>query len=176
MITVNDLQFEKFMPEAEIRQCVAAVAARINRDYAGRRPVLIAILNGAFIFAADLVRGLTIEHEIHFAKFSSYEGTETTGNVKELIGLNLDLTGRDVIIVEDIIDTGTTMYSLLPKIRQRGVRSVEICTLLLKPDKLQVPLDIKYCAKEIPNAFILGYGLDYDSLGRGYPDIYVVRQ
>ena len=176
MITVNDLQFEKFIPAEEIQQCVASVAAKINHDYAGRVPVLIGILNGAFVFAADLVRHLSIEHEIYFAKFSSYEGTETTGNVKELIGLNMDLSGRDVIIVEDIIDTGTTMYDLLPRIRQMGVNSVEICTMLLKPGKLQVPLDIKYCAKEIPNAFILGYGLDYDELGRNLPDIYVLDE
>jgi len=176
MITVNDLQFEKYIPAAEIHQCVANVAAKINQDYAGKQPVLIAILNGSFVFAADLVRLLTIEHEIHFAKFSSYEGTESTGAVRQLIGVDLDLTGRDVIIVEDIIDTGTTMYNLMPKIRQMGVHSLELCTLLLKPGKLQVPLDIKYCAKEIPNAFILGYGLDYDNLGRNYPDIYVVKQ
>ena len=175
MITVNDLQFEKFISEAEIKKCVAEVAAKINRDYAGKVPVLIGILNGAFVFAADLVRELTVEHEIHFAKFSSYEGTETTGQVKQLIGLPQGLEGRDVIIVEDIIDTGTTMYNLLPQIQAQGVRSVEICTMLLKPGKLQVPLNIKYCAKEIPNAFILGYGLDYDNLGRGYKDIYVVK-
>ena len=175
MITVKDLHFEKFISADEIKSCVAEVAAKINQDYAGKVPVLIGILNGAFVFAADLVRELTIEHEIHFAKFSSYEGTETTGNVKELIGLNIDLKDRDVIIVEDIIDTGTTMYDLLPKIRQMGVKSLEICTMLFKPGKLKVPLNIKYCAKEIPNAFILGYGLDYDNLGRNYKDIYVLK-
>ncbi|MBQ9362548.1 MAG: hypoxanthine phosphoribosyltransferase [Bacteroidaceae bacterium] len=175
MITVNDLHFEKFISEDEIKSCVAQVAAKINQDYSGKIPVLIGILNGAFVFAADLVRELAIEHEIHFAKFSSYDGTETTGNVKELIGINMDLKGRDVIIVEDIIDTGTTMYDLLPKIKQTGAKSVEICTMLLKPGKLQVPLRIKYCAKEIPNAFILGYGLDYNNLGRNYKDIYVLK-
>ncbi len=175
MITVNDLNFEKFIPEEEIKSCVARVAAEINQDYAGKIPVLIGILNGAFVFAADLVRELTIEHEIHFAKFSSYAGTETTGEVKELIGLNMDLKDRDVIIVEDIIDTGTTMYNLLPRILQMGVKSLEICTMLLKPGKLQVPLNIKYCAREIPNAFILGYGLDYNNLGRNYKDIYVLK-
>ncbi len=174
MITVKDLRFEKFMDEGQIKKGVAEVAAKINADYAGKTPVLIAILNGAFVFAADLVRELTVAHEIHFAKFSSYEGTETTGKVKQLIGVNCDLRGRDVIIVEDIIDTGTTMYDLLPKIREMGVSSLEICTLLLKPEKLKVPLNIKYCAMEIPNAFILGYGLDYDNLGRNYRDIYQV--
>lgn len=176
MITVKDLQFEPFILAEEIRQCVAGVAAKINQDYAGKTPLLIAILNGSFVFAADLVRMLTVEHEIHFVKFSSYAGTQTTGDVKQLIGLTCDLTDRDVILVEDIIDTGTTMYDIVPKIRQMGARSVEICTMLLKPGKLQVPLDVKYCAREIPNAFILGYGLDYDGLGRNYPDIYVVKE
>ena len=174
MITVDNLNFEKFIPEAEIKAKIREVAKRIDSDYAESIPVLIGILNGSFIFAADLVRELSIPHEIHFAKVASYEGTETTGEVRQLIGINIPLEGRDVIIVEDIIDTGITMSHLLSSLKTSGARSVQVCTMLMKPGKLQIPLDIKYCAMEIPNEFILGYGLDYNNLGRNYRDIYKV--
>lgn len=175
MITVKDKQFELFITHEEIEAKVAALAERLNADYAGRTPILIGILNGAFVFAADLVRHLTFDHEIHFGKFSSYQGMGTTGKVKELIGLTVDISGRDVIIVEDIVDTGITMADLLPKMFAKGAKSVEIACLLSKPGKLQAKLDVKYCAMEIPNEFIVGYGLDYDNLGRNYKDIYVVK-
>ena len=176
MITIKDKLFVPFIDKGMIENRVVALAERLNADYRGKRPVLIAILNGAFMFAADLVRHLTFEHEIQFAKFSSYKGMDTTGKVKELIGVTADLRGRDVIIVEDIIDTGTTMYSLIPQFGDMGVKSVEVATLLMKPGKLRVPLDVKYCAMEIPNEFIVGYGLDYDGLGRNYESIYVVKE
>ena len=176
MITIKDKHFEPFIHHEQIAERVAQLADRLNKDYQGKDPVLISILNGAFMFTADLVRHLTFDHEIQFAKFSSYEGMETTGKVKQLIGVTTDLTDRDVIIVEDIIDTGTTMHNLLPKFRERGVRSVEIATLLMKPGKLRVPLNVKYCAMEIPNEFIVGYGLDYDGIGRNYKSIYVVKE
>ena len=176
MITIKDKQFEPFIHHQEIAERVATLAEKLNADYKGKNPVLIAILNGAFMFAADLVRHLTFDHEIQFAKFSSYEGMDTTGEVRELIGLSIDIKDRDVIIVEDIIDTGTTMYSLLPKLQAKGVKSVEIAVLLMKPGKLKVPLDVKYCAMEIPNEFIVGYGLDYDGIGRNYKSIYVVKE
>ena len=122
------------------------------------------------------MRHLTFDHEIQFVKYSSYDGMDTTGDVKELIGLSIDIKDRDVIVVEDIIDTGTTMYNILPKLKEKGVKSVEIAVLLMKPGKLQVPLDVKYCAMEIPNEFIVGYGLDYDGVGRNYKSIYVVKE
>lgn len=176
MITIKDKQFEPFIHHEKITERVAALAEKLNADYQGRNPILIAILNGAFIFAADLVRCLNFDHEIQFTKFSSYQGMDTTGKVRELIGLSTDIKDRDVIIVEDIIDTGTTMYNLLPKLRDKGAKSVEIATLLMKPGKLKVPLDVKYCAMEIPNEFIVGYGLDYDGIGRNYKSIYVVKE
>lgn len=175
MITVKDKHFELFITHEEIDKKIKLLAERLNKDYEGRSPILIGILNGAFVFAADLVRELNFSHEIHFGKFSSYEGMGTTGKVKELIGLSVDLTDRDVIIVEDIIDTGITMKDLVPKFYAKGAKSVEIACLLMKPGKLQSPLDVKYCAMEIPNEFIVGYGLDYDNLGRNYKDIYVVK-
>ncbi len=152
------------------------MAEKLNADYKGKNPILIVILNGAFMFAADLVRELNFDHEIQFAKFSSYDGMDTTGKVKELIGLSIDIKDRDVIIVEDIIDTGTTMYNILPKLKEKEAKSVEIAVLLMKPGKLRVPLDVKYCAMEIPNEFIVGYGLDYDGVGRNYKSIYVVKE
>ena len=174
MIRIKDKDFEISIRRDEIEERISAIAERMNKDYEDKCPLLVAILNGAFVFAADLVRHLTFEHEIQFAKFSSYEGMSTTGKVKELIGLNIDIEDRDVIIVEDIVDTGVTMSTLIPKFREKGARSIEIAALLVKPEKLTVDLDIKYCAMEIPNDFIVGYGLDYDGLGRNYPDIYTV--
>lgn len=176
MITVRDKQFELFINEASIKEKVAAVAERLNQDYAGRNPLLVCVLNGAFVFAADLVRNLTFDHEIQFVRLSSYSGMGTTGKVREVIGLTADITGRDIIIVEDIVDTGITLHHALPKFLEQGARTVEICCLLMKPEKLSVPLDVKYCALEIPAAFIVGYGLDYDEHGRNYKDIYVVKE
>ena len=170
MITIKDKHFEPFIHHEQIAEKVAALAEKLNTDYTGRNPILVSILNGAFMFTADLVRHLNFDHEIQFAKFSSYEGMETTGKVKELIGLSLDIKDRD------IIDTGTTMHNLIPKLTEKGARSVEIATLLMKPGKLQMPLSVKYCAMEIPNEFIVGYGLDYDGIGRNYKSIYVVKE
>ncbi len=174
MIQVKDKKFEISIPNEVLQQKISALADILNKDYEDKQPLLISILNGSFMFAADLVRYLNFQHEIQFAKFSSYEGTQTTGKVKELIGLTGDISGRDIIIVEDIVDTGITMSKLIPQIKAKGAKSVEICTLLMKPEKLQVELDVKYCAIEIDNLFVLGYGLDYDGLGRNYKDLYVV--
>ena len=176
MITIKDKQFVPYIHHEQIAERVATLAEKLNADYKGKNPILIAILNGAFMFAADLVRHLTFDHEIQFAKFSSYQGMDTTGQVNELIGLSSDIRDRDVIVVEDIVDTGTTMYNLLPRLKEKGVKSMEIAALLMKPGKLKVPLDVKYCAMEIPNEFIVGYGLDYDGVGRNYKSIYVVKE
>ena len=172
MISINGLKFELYIPEAEIKQRVKAVAEQINEDYKGRQVVLLGILNGAFMFTADLVRDLTVDNEIHFTKVSSYEGTNSTGEVKELIGLTIPLEGRDVIVVEDIVDTGITMHHLLNYLKDKGAKSVEVCTLMSKPERRQVEVDIKYCAMEVPDKFILGYGLDYNNKGRNLKDIY----
>ncbi len=173
-VTIKDKTFETSIPEAEIQRRVKAVAERINHDFEGRRPLLLSVLNGSFIFAADLMRNLTIDCEISFVKVASYEGTESTGKVRKLIGVSVPLKGRDVIIVEDIVDTGATMQSMLKMLEEYEPKSLHICTLLTKPEKLQVPLNIEYCAIEIPNDFIVGYGLDYDQLGRNLRDIYTV--
>ena len=132
------------------------------------------MLNGSFVFAADLMREITVPCEISFVKMSSYQGTSSTGKVKQLLGLNEDIKGRTVIIVEDIVESGLTLKTLLEILKEKEPADVQICTLLFKPDCLQVPLDIKYVAMEIPNDFILGYGLDYDQQGRNLRDIYTV--
>ena len=173
-IKILDKTFKTFIPESEIQKRVAAVAEKINHDMAGKNPLLLAVLNGSFIFAADLIRYLTIPCEISFVKLASYQGTTSTGKIKEIIGINENLENRDVIIVEDIVDTGNTMKRMLETLGTRNPRSLHICTLLVKPGKLQVPLNIEYCAMEIPNDFIVGYGLDYDQQGRTSRDIYTV--
>lgn len=173
-IKILDKTFKTFIPESGIQKRVAAVAEKINHDMAGKNPLLLAVLNGSFIFAADLIRYLTIPCEISFVKLASYQGTTSTGKIKEIIGINENLENRDVIIVEDIVDTGNTMKRMLETLGTRNPRSLHICTLLVKPGKLQVPLNIEYCAMEIPNDFIVGYGLDYDQQGRNLRDIYTV--
>ena len=173
-IKIKDKTFKTFIPESEIQKRVAAVAERINHDMAGKNPLMLTVLNGSFIFAADLMRYLTIPCEISFVKLASYQGTTSTGKIKEVIGINESLEGRDVVIVEDIVDTGATMKRMLETLGTRNPKSLHICTLLLKPGKLQVPLDIEYAAMEIPNDFIVGYGLDYDQQGRNLRDIYTV--
>jgi len=174
-VTIKDKTFETYIPEAEILKKVKAVAERINRDMAGKNPLFLAVLNGSFIFAADLMREITIPCEISFVKLASYQGTTSTGKVHEVIGINEDLTGRTVVIVEDIVDTGLTMKQMIESLGTRNPAAVHICTLLVKPGKLQVPLNIEYAAMEIPNDFILGYGLDYDQQGRTLRDIYRIK-
>ena len=173
-VTVKDKTFVISIPEAEIKKRVKAVAEQISREMDGKNPLLLGVLNGAFIFAADLMRELTIPCEISFVKLASYQGTTSTGKVTEVLGINEDLTGRHVIIVEDIVDTGLTMKRMVETLGTRNPASVSVCALLVKPDKLQVELDLKYVAMRIPNEFIVGYGLDYDQAGRGLKDIYVL--
>ena len=174
IVKIKDKKFKTSIPEKEILKKVKAVADRINHDMADKNPLLLAVLNGSFVFAADLMRHITIPCEISFVKLASYEGTVSTGKVVEVMGLNEDITGRDVIIVEDIVDTGKTMERMLDTLGTRNPNSLHICTLLLKPEKLKIPLNIEYAAMEIPNDFIVGYGLDYDQEGRNLRDIYTL--
>lgn len=173
-VQVNGKTFRISIPEADIKKRVKEVAAEISRDMEGKNPLLLGVLNGAFIFAADLMREITIPCEISFVKLANYQGTTSTGKVSEVLGINEDLTGRNVIVVEDIIDTGLTMKQMIESLGTRNPASVSVCTLLLKPDKLQVELDVNYCAFRIPNEFILGYGLDFDQAARGLRDIYTL--
>ena len=173
-IQIKDKQFTVSISEEEILKEVTRVAAEINRDLAGKNPLFLSVLNGSFMFTADLMKRIEIPCEISFVKLASYQGDSSTGKVKKLMGLNEELTGRTVVIVEDIVDTGLTMQQLLAELAGLHPAEIRIATLLLKPDKLKVPLDIQYVAMQIPNDFIVGYGLDYDGLGRNYKDIYTV--
>ena len=173
-IQVKDKSFSLFISEKEILREIKRIAKQINKDFQDKEPVFLAVLNGSFIFAADLLKEVSLPCEISFVKLASYQGVNTTGKIREVIGLNVDLTDRPVIIVEDIVDTGLTMAHMLDVLKQQNPASIDICTLLLKPGKLQVDLDIKYCCMEIPNDFIVGYGLDYDGYGRNMRDIYTL--
>lgn len=175
-IRVHDKDFAPSIPAEEIMQQVRRVAGEINKDYEGQQPLFLVVLNGAFVFAADLMREISVPAEVSFVKLASYEGTSSTGTVREVIGLNTDITGRPIIIVEDIVESGITMAHMIETLKKQNPKSIDICTLLVKPEKLEVKLDIRYVAMEIPNDFILGYGLDYDGLGRGLKDIYTIVQ
>lgn len=173
-IKILDKAFSPSIPEEEILKNVKKVADCISKDMEGKNPLLLAVLNGSFVFAADLMRMITIPCEISFVKLASYQGTTSTGTIKEVIGINEDLQGRTVIIVEDIVESGLTIKRMMETLGTRGPKSIHVCTLLLKPERLKVDLDIEYAAMEIPNDFIVGYGLDYDQQGRGLRDIYTV--
>lgn len=173
-VKVKDKEFAISIPEEKILAEVDRLAARLNRDLEGENPLFLCVLNGSFIFASDLFRRISIPAEISFVKLASYVGTTSTGKVKELVGLTEDITGRTIVVVEDIVDTGCTMLKLIENLKSRRPKAVHVCTLLLKPEKLKVNLEVEYVALEIPNGFIVGYGLDYDGYGRNLRDIYTV--
>lgn len=173
-IKIHDKTFRISYTEEEILKHVKAIADRINKDMEGKNPLFLAVLNGSFVFAADLMRMITVPCEISFVKLASYQGTMSTGTIKEVFGINEDISGRDIIIVEDIVESGLTMKRMLESLGTRNPASIHICTLLLKPEKLKVELDIEYVAMKIPNDFIVGYGLDYDQQGRNLRNIYTL--
>jgi hypoxanthine phosphoribosyltransferase len=172
VITVLDKQFAPYIGAAEIHNRIQQVAAAINSDYAGKKPIFIAILNGSFMFASDLFKAISIDAEICFIKLASYKGTKSTGNVITSIGLDEPLQNRHVIILEDIVDTGRTLHMFLPQLHNQQPASLKIAALLHKPEALEFPLVIDYLGFSVPNKFLLGFGLDYDGLGRNLPEIY----
>ena len=171
-IIVKDKKFRQSISSDEIQKNVKRVADEINRDYAGGDIRFVGILNGAFIFAADLLKNITVDCNIDFVKVSSYSGTSTTGEVTELIGLNKDIAGKDVIIVEDIIETGITMSNVLKMLKNLGARSVKIAILVFKPESFKGDFKIDYIGFRLPKSFIIGYGFDYDGYYRNLPAIY----
>ncbi len=173
-IKIHDKWFRTSYTETEILKHIKEVAYRINNDMKGKNPLFLAVLNGSFMFAADLMKMINIPCEISFVKLASYEGTMSTGKIKEVFGINEDISGRTIIIVEDIVESGLTMKRMIDTLGTRNPESVHICTLLLKPERLQVNLNIEYAAMKIPNDFIVGYGLDYDRQGRNLRDIYTL--
>ncbi len=174
-VTLFDKTFEPYLPESLIQEKIKELATLINKDYAGKKPLFIAILNGSFMFAADLFKSINLEAEICFIKLASYKGSKSTGNVVTSIGLDADLHDRHVIILEDIIDTGKTLHEFLPQLANQHPSSLKVAVLLHKPDATVYPIKIDYCCFSIPNRFVLGYGLDYDGYGRNLKEIYQLK-
>lgn len=175
-IKLHDKTFDTYLSEKEIAEKIKIIAEQLNHDYKNKRPLFIAILNGSFMFAADLFKQLTIDAEICFIKLASYRGMKSSGNVITAIGLDQDLFGREVIIVEDIVDTGKTLNEFLPKLDHQQPKSLKIVALLHKPEATQFQLKIDYLGFSIPNKFVVGYGLDYDGLGRNLKEIYQLAE
>lgn len=172
LIKVHDKTFDTYLSEDTIQKRVQELAAAINKDYAGKRPMFIAILNGSFMFASDLFKHLTIEAELCFIKLASYKGLKSSGNVVTSIGLEDDIFNKEIVIVEDIVDTGKTLHNFLPKLEHQQPKSLRIATLLHKSEATEFPLKLDYIGFDIPNKFVVGYGLDYDGLGRNLKEIY----
>lgn len=172
IIQVLDKKFKPYIKAGQIQEQINKMAKQVNEDYADKKPLFIGILNGSFMFASDLFKELTIEAEISFIKLASYKGTKSTGNVITSIGLDESLKGRHIIIIEDIVDTGKTLNEFLPQLINQQPASLKIAALLHKPEALVHPIKIDYLGFNVPNRFLLGYGLDYDGLGRNLKEIY----
>ena len=176
-VTIIDRDFELFITYEKIRSVVEEMAEKMNADFKDKNPLFICILNGSFMFATELFKRISmLDAEISFIKLASYSGTNTTGNVKELIGLNEDLTGRLIVVLEDIVDSGITIAKTIEQIQAKNPAEIKIATLLLKPDALKTKVQLDYVGIEIPNDFIVGYGLDYNGRGRNLIDIYKVTE
>jgi hypoxanthine phosphoribosyltransferase len=171
-IRVHEKIFEPYLTQEEIQTRVSFIAEQLNADYEGRKPLFIAILNGSFIFASDLFKKLRIEAEICFIKLASYKGSKSTGHVVTAIGLDAEIYGRDIVIVEDIVDTGKTLTEFLPQLTHQQPSSLKIVALLHKAEATMFTVPIDYVGFTIPDKFVVGYGLDYDGLGRNIPEIY----
>ena len=176
VITIKDKQFELFIEQEVIELEIKRIAQQINADLKDKNPIFLAVLNGSFMFAGELMKEVTIPSEITFVRLASYRGTSSTEHVQEVLGLNESIEGREVVIVEDFVDSGNTMTSLLKELGNLKPAGIKIATLLFKPAALVKKIDLEYVALEIPNDFIVGYGLDYDGYGRNLKDIYKVRQ
>ncbi|MDR3235223.1 MAG: hypoxanthine phosphoribosyltransferase [Prevotellaceae bacterium] len=175
-VALHDKTFVLFIANADIQTAIDKVAQKINAELAGERPLFISLLNGAFMFTADLLKSIDMPCEVSFIKYASYAGVHSTGEVAELIGLNVDVKGRTVVILEDIIDTGITIANLLKELEHLSPKTIKIATMLYKPNAFKEDFTIDYVGVEIPNDFIVGYGLDYDGLGRNLKDIYTLEK
>ncbi len=174
IIEIKDKKFKISITDDEIKKAVKTVGEAINKDLIDKNPLFICVLNGAFMFTGDLMKEVNIPCEITFVKLSSYEGIYTTGTVKEIFGLNESIVGRNVVVVEDIVDTGITMEKILNSLKAKGAADIKVCTFLQKPHALKRDIHVDYVAIKIPNEFIVGYGLDYDGYGRNLKEVYTV--
>lgn len=174
-VTLHDKTFELFIAEQAIQEAITALAQQINKDYTGKNPLFLGILNGSFLFAADLFRQINGHAEISFLKMASYEGTSTTGKISELIGLNEDISNRHVIIIEDIVDTGITLEKIISDLQTKKPASIAIATLLFKPAAYQKSIPVNFIGLKVANDFLVGFGLDYDGLGRNLKEIYKLK-
>jgi hypoxanthine phosphoribosyltransferase len=172
---VKDLEFAAFISEATIQQQIIALATQLNLDYADKAPVFLPVLNGSFMFASDLIKNISVPSRVSFVKISSYAGTTSTGQIKTLVGLDESLFNQDIIILEDIVDTGLTLQKLVEELKSLGVKSVEVAALLRKKPARDKQIPVKYIGFDIEDEFVLGYGLDYDGLGRNLKDIYQAK-
>ncbi|MFN3916603.1 MAG: hypoxanthine phosphoribosyltransferase [Flavobacteriales bacterium] len=175
-IKLHDKTFCPFITGDKIEEAVKQIARRINCDYEGKTPLFVAVLNGSFMFAADLMRHIEIPCEISFIKLASYHGTGSTGEVKNLIGLTEKVSGKDLVIVEDIVDTGLTLKKIILELEKESPTSISVATCLFKPKAYRFTKEISYAAIEVGNEFLVGYGLDYDGLGRNLNDIYIINE
>jgi len=174
IVQIKDKKFKKFIPEQEILSSIRKIGQEINKTLKDKNPLFISVLNGAFMFTSDLMKVVNIPCEITFIKLSSYEGLYSSGSVKEVMGLNENIVGRNVVILEDIIDTGLTMEQIIDSLKAKGAGEIRVATFLQKPDALQRNIKIDYIAMKIPNEFIIGYGLDYNGYGRNLKDVYTL--
>lgn len=175
-VRLKDKSFQLFIDSKELNYSIESLSNKINQDYSDREPIFLCVLNGAFVFAAELVKRFNHECQVSFVKLSSYKGVQSSGTINSLIGLNEDIKGKDVIIVEDIVDTGQTIANIVENILNKNPRSIEVATLLYKPKSYQKQISIKYKAIEIGNDFIVGFGLDYNGLGRNLEEIYIIEK
>lgn len=174
VVRVKDKRFRVFIPYEDIQERIRIMAAAMTREYEGKKPIFLSVLTGSFMFAADLMKHINIDCEIAFTRLSSYSGTSTTGKVEMIMDFKEEIKGRHVVILEDIVDSGTTLSRFLPTLEEHRPASIAIASLLIKPEALKYPLDVPYVGFRISNEFIIGYGLDYDGAGRNLKDIYQV--
>ncbi|MCC7050857.1 MAG: hypoxanthine phosphoribosyltransferase [Bacteroidia bacterium] len=176
ILQLNNKPFKSYISSIEIAESCTKMANQINSDYKNKRPLFLAVLNGSFIFAADLFRKINLPSDISFVKIASYSGTNSTEKINNLIGINENIEGRDIIIIEDIVDTGNTLHYLFEILKEKKANTIQIATLLFKPEAYKWNYPVQYVGKTIPNVFVVGYGLDYDGFGRNLNSIYILNE